>query len=387
MDESEMKKLLVITDMYPDAANPISGIFVWHQVKELAKRYQVKVVASYFPAPCHEQYSEDSGYPLHYIYFPQPKFFPLTVLTYRRCVLPKVQQLIQDWQPDLIHVHDCRHLPELYVLSHILNGFAGKAFLTVHNAKTLPEKAGRFYLKPFYALSLKSAYSVYDHIFCVNDRLRLRLAPLSGEKRISTLGNAISAFNPVELPSYLTDWLQEGNYKLLSVGNLVATKGFDLLLRAVDELERGGHKLQLLIIGSGAEHGRLIRLRDRLGLSGAVRIEAAQPNDVVRSLYHHFDAFVLPSFSETFGIVYLEAMSSGVPVIGVKGQGIDGVAHDGVTALFCEPRSVKDLVSKIRLLIQNPGLAARIATKGKALADKEFRLEDLIQKLIEHYEA
>jgi glycosyltransferase involved in cell wall biosynthesis len=382
-----MKKLLIITDMYPDPPNPAAGIFVWHQVRELARLYEVRVLATSFPFPYREEYSEEYGYPLHYVYYPQIRFYPLTVLSYRRFVAPRIRQLLKDWQPDLIHVHDCRHIPELLALRPLLKDFAGRKFLTVHNIKTHPDREKRLYLKLTYALTLRPAYTSWTHIFTVNDRLRAQLIPEAGADKVSRQSNGISALCPALVPEQLTGWLQEGHYRLLGVGNLVRTKGFDLLIRAVQELKLQHLKIQLLIIGSGSEHGRLQQMITRLGLEQDVRIEPAQPNDVVRNLYGHFDAFVLPSYSETFGIVYLEAMSAGIPVVGVRREGIHGLAQDGIEALFAEPGEVADIVAKVRFLMDHPEQARKMAAAGKELVVRDFRLDTLIQRLIGHYEA
>jgi len=387
LEDRKMKKLLVITDMYPDSENPIAGIFVQQQVEALLPFYHVRVLASYFPAKPRVAESTDRGYILTYIYFKQRPFFPLMVATYRENVLPNLEKIIADWQPDLIHVHDCRHLPELFALSSALKSFPGRKLLTVHNVKTLPEKAETWYLKLIYHSTLRQAYSPWHHVFCVNDRLRQRLKSYVALERSSNIGNAVAEAEDQEVPESLVQWLKADSFKIISVGNLIRSKGFDLLLRAVYELDWQGFDLQVMIVGNGSEQERLQELINRLKLQSVVKLQPALPNAILRNLYCHFDAFVLPSYSETFGIVYLEAMNAGLPVIGVRGQGIDGIVEEGISGLLALPQDVSDLTAKIGWLLRNPTAAKELGKQGKILVESRFRLGQLICKLREQYEA
>ncbi|MDD2228766.1 MAG: glycosyltransferase family 4 protein [Candidatus Cloacimonetes bacterium] len=384
-----MKKLLIITDMYPNERNPIAGIFVRLQVLELSKLYDVRVLASHFPARPTCQKSLDEGIPLCYVQFPMSRrFFPLTVWHYRKHLIPRLIEILQDWQPDIIHVHDCRHIPELWALSPILKDYRGIKVLSVHNIKTLAERAGNLITRVFYAATLKRAYQTWDHVFFVNESLRERMQSVVSHSKSSNLGNALSPHQSVINPysEDLKSWLKDDSYKIFSVGNLFPTKGFDLLLRAVKILSEEGRNLQLVIVGDGQERKSLLALRDTLKLDKTVRIDSAQPNSSVRSSYALFDSFVLPSYSESFGIVYLEALDAGLPIIGVKGQGMHGILTDGKHGLFCEPRDVQDICRNIRRLMDEPELASLTATHGRELVQKDYRMENLIRRITDIYE-
>jgi len=99
-----------------------------------------------------------------------------------------------------------------------------------------------------------------------------------------------------------------------------------------------------------------------------------------------FDLFVLASYSETFGIVFLEAMFAGLPVIGIKNEGIFGLAEDGKQALFAEPKNSKDLALKIKLLITDQILRQEIARAGQKLVQEKYMLPELMQRVIRVYE-
>ena len=103
------------------------------------------------------------------------------------------------------------------------------------------------------------------------------------------------------------------------------------------------------------------------------------------SLYSRFDAFVLPSWKETFGIVYLEAMFAGLPVIAVKCQGISGLFEENDEALFCEPLDKASLIQHMRFVIEKPGIAAKMAEKAREKVRKSFMLRSIMERVLADY--
>ncbi|MFO8145682.1 MAG: glycosyltransferase [Candidatus Syntrophosphaera sp.] len=382
-----MRKLLIITDMYPHEAKIASGTFVQLQAEHLSRWYDVKVVSTFFPVEHKVVATREGGYELTSIDWPVRRFFPLNVINYRRYALPVIRKVIRDWNPDLIHVHDCRHIPELYCLARILSPLPIRKFLTVHAVITLPERGETFLHSLCYRLTIRSAFKGWTHVFCVNDELRGRLREYVPLERTSNIGNAVPRIPACEVPAHLVDWLRKDSFKIISVGRIVDTKGFDLLIRAAKNLAEEGHPIQVMIVGEGRKKQQLMDLAAGLGMEGSVLFTGALENDLVRNLYGYFDAFVLPSFRETFGVVYLEAMSAGIPVVGVKGLGIDGIVQDKVTGLLTRPRDIGDTQAAIEWLISRPEEALEIANKGRELVLRDYGMDGLIAKLREKYEA
>lgn len=382
-----MKKLLIITDMYPYEANPVSGVFIRQQVNYLNDFYQVKVVAAQFTNSLKISEMQDKGVETVSILYPQLRFFPLNILNYYRFALPHVRKVITEWNPDLIHVHDCRHIPELISLHRILKDFPGKCFLTVHNTKTLPSMAETGLHALIYKATLKAAYAHFTHIFFVNERLQRNLAKLVLLKSSSVIGNALPQVSEVDVPEELTKWLSRDGFKIITAGNLVKSKGYGYLIRAVESLSKQGHKMQLTIVGEGPERSSLEALIGKLKLQDQVKLTGALDNTLLRSLYKYFDAFILPSYSETFGIVYLEAMQAGLPVVGIKGQGIDGIITEGISGLLAKPQQATDLIEKILWLQEHPDAAKAMALQGKKLVETNYQMPQLIARIREQYEA
>ena len=169
------------------------------------------------------------------------------------------------------------------------------------------------------------------------------------------------------------------------MGNLIKSKGFDLLIEAVSELRLDGKDIDLTIIGVGAEKHNLQKLINKYELNEHIRLLGMLNHDVVMNLYKYFDAFVLPSWSETFGLVYLEAMLAQIPVIGVKGEGIDGVIIDSVNGFLVKPKNIFSLKNKI-LELQDEKYRAEIAYNGYKTVINNYTLEKIMKKIKGIYE-
>lgn len=383
------KKLLLITDMFPHEQSPVAGIFVRHQAEALARHYQVKVVATWFPSQPELRITQTPEFELVYIRYPQSRLlFPLTMLQYRKWVIPRLKALISSWGPDIIHVHDCRHVPELTCLADVLKSSGAAKYLSVHNIKTLPERAEHAYLRYIYRKTLAQAYDHWDKVFFVNEGLRQRMKEIVPLEKSMFIGNAIIPAQPCTdlFIKELAASLDKEDFNILAVANLKREKGLDILIRSLAEIRYQGKRVSLKIIGDGEERERLLDLALRLGVERQVTIYPAKANQVVRQTYKYFDLFALPSYNETFGIVYLEALDAGIPIIGVKGQGIDGVIASGEHGLLCEPRNQASLSDSIRYMMEHQEEAKAMAQKGQELVRGSFMMDSLIAKLREVYE-
>ncbi len=139
------------------------------------------------------------------------------------------------------------------------------------------------------------------------------------------------------------------------VGRLNEVKGCEYLLRAMSQLDQG---VQLLIAGDGPLIEYLkqvvkdLAVEDRVTFLGF--LEDTTP------LYSILDLLVVPSRSESFGLSVIEGQAMGVPVIASRVGGLSEVVEDGVTGLLFAPENADDLVEKIRCLMQDDALRARI---------------------------
>jgi len=155
------------------------------------------------------------------------------------------------------------------------------------------------------------------------------------------------------------------NFTIISCGRLIPTKGFDILIKAGHILIQKGLDLRIKIIGKGPEYHHLEKMIERLGLQKFIFLEGIRDNQDVLKEMAHAHLFVLPSYRESLGLVYLEAMSVQTPVVGIKGQGIEEYIQDGENGFLVEPKNFEQLANRIEGLIQDEGLRNKVGENGR----------------------
>ena len=185
---------------------------------------------------------------------------------------------------------------------------------------------------------------------------------------------------------------RDGAFKILFVGRLVERKGVAGLVDAVGRLA-ASVRARLEIVGDGPERSRLeaqvreAALGDRVALRG--RVSAAE----LRRAYAEADVLVLPSVldsrndTEGLGVVLLEAMSYGVPVVGSRVGGIPDIIVDGATGLLVPPGDPAALAAALRHLAADPDLRAQLGSAGCAHVREHFTWERIVAQWEACYDA
>lgn len=148
-----------------------------------------------------------------------------------------------------------------------------------------------------------------------------------------------------------------------SVGRLVRQKGYDLLLEAMPRLLADRPGLRLVIAGEGPERRALEDRAGALGIRHAVRLVGHLPDP--RALYAAMDVFLLPSRHEGYGVVFLEAMAMGVPVLGTRVVGSDEAVRDGRTGILVPPGDADVLAHAVSRLLGDPARRRSLAAAAR----------------------
>lgn len=170
--------------------------------------------------------------------------------------------------------------------------------------------------------------------------------------------------------------------RLVSVGRMVRTKGFDVLIRASYEMKCRGLIHRLVIIGDGPQRPELEGLIDSLGLRDIIRLPGYfGPGDVQRAL-READAFVLPvvwdpilNVPEGIPVALMEAMAVGLPVVSARTAGIPELIDDGISGFLAKPGDSTDLATVIgRLLELSDSERAKLtqAARDKIVVDHDI---------------
>jgi glycosyltransferase involved in cell wall biosynthesis len=154
-------------------------------------------------------------------------------------------------------------------------------------------------------------------------------------------------------------------FTVCTVTRLLARKQVDLLIRAFARLAAERPDARLVIVGDGPERPALARLIRTLGIAGLVEMTGALDARAARERMARAHVMALPSVRESLGVVYLEAMSLGVPALGTRGEGIEEHIEHGVSGILVPPGDEDALLVELRALAVRPGRARAIGEVGR----------------------
>ncbi len=163
---------------------------------------------------------------------------------------------------------------------------------------------------------------------------------------------------------------------IVAIGRLVTYKGYEILLQALRRLDA-----QAVIIGDGPLRSHLEQVARDLGVASRVTLLGAQERDQLKQYIHAARVFAFPSVTsaEAFGIVQLEAMAAGLPVVNTAlTTAVPNVARDGREGLTVPPNDPAALAGAIGRLLDDAALAQRMGAAGQVRVRAEF---DLVQFL------
>ncbi len=171
---------------------------------------------------------------------------------------------------------------------------------------------------------------------------------------------------------------------ILTVGRWLATeryKGMDTLITALPRLLTRWPELQLLAVGEGDDRAWLEDLAEQNGVNRHVHFLSGVSNEELGACYEACEMFALPSRGEGFGLVYLEAMAHGKPVIGGAHGGAPEVIEDGVTGYLVPHGDAPQLATSIETLLSDPAMAQKMGSRGRQRVEREFRFSVFAKSL------
>jgi glycosyltransferase involved in cell wall biosynthesis len=209
--------------------------------------------------------------------------------------------------------------------------------------------------------------------------------PLTRVRSHIAAGSAGADFTPVtQAPDSSTPpHLRSSAPLLLFVGRLRYYKGLDTLIRALPQIAA-----RLLIVGIGPMEAEWRALATETGVADRVTWLGEAPDADLPALYHLADLFVLPAShpSEAFGLVQVEAMAAGLPVVCTElGTGTSYVNQNGVTGIVVPPRDPAALAGAINSLLADSGRRAALGAAAYARVAAEFDLDVMVSRVLALY--
>lgn len=262
-----------------------------------------------------------------------------------------------------------------------------------------------------YAMSCwieKTAYEAADGVIAVSEGMKRDVMKLYGvpEDRVKVIYNGIDPdfYKPTFDEGVLKKWGVDPNRPfVLFVGRITRQKGISQLIQAIPQIDKNA---QVVLCAGAPDTQELAdeckglieevqKVRD-----GVIWIQDVVPHEELRVLYSHATVFATPSLYEPFGIINLEAMSCGTPVVGSAVGGIPEIIVDGETGFLVplkavsetnfEPADPKafqtDFANKLNKILENPELAKKMGEVSRKRAIDVFSWKAIAQQTYEFYQ-
>lgn len=366
--------VLLVSHMYPRGENDSYGIFVRRQaeaLKELGHSVRVLSPVPYVPdivsritgrTPSDEisTSARYGGVPVQYARhwsLPRSETLPIVAYLVRREVSEHLQ--LFEWA-DVANAHVA--VPDGFASYPTAERARTPLVTTIHGAD-LQASLNRTLVKPL----VKRTVTASDEIIVNSTKLRKILRNQGFEDcdpHVVHNGVPLDMVNEAEAATESGDATD-----LISVGNLVETKGHRYVLEA---MAKSDEDFNYTVVGDGPLRDELRTRATQLGLAEQVTFVGEVPHEEVFDYLQKANVFVLPSYVEAFGIAYIEAMACGLPVIGCLGEGPADYITDGKTGFLVPPQDSENLATLLDKLANSPSLRSAVGRRARMVAFNRF---------------
>ena len=295
-------------------------------------------------------------------------------------ISPQLRRILRAPQADLLHFHLPHPAAVMAWLSAGNEARRVPVIATYHSDIVRQRFLGTFF-EPFHQKFLRRCAAI---IVSSPDYLESSpaLAPHRGRCDVVPFGVDARTWELRDSAAVDAIRRKYGPRMVLAIGRLIYYKGFESLIRAFRDVPG-----KLVIIGEGPLRAQLQRLVQRPGLSHRVYLVGRVER--VADYLHACDVFVLPSIarSEAFGIVQLEAMACGKPVVNTRlKSGVPFVSRDQESGFTVPPANPAALARAINRLLDDEALRKRFGDAGRARVRREFSLAQMAQTTFDLYQ-
>lgn len=289
---------------------------------------------------------------------------------------------------DIFHVHTP---PPSGVLSAIIAGKLKKRplVLTYHSDTVGNCLIEHFLAKLYNRFEANFIFKNFAGILVASKGYQRRLLSRGlDEERVEILPNGVDVQSLGE-SSQETRHLREyelGKKKLiLFVGALKKCKGVEYLIEAIPRIVRKIDGVELVIIGDGEQRNKLRSMAKRLGVTNYVSFRGTVIGEKLSAFYEAASVVVLPSISEAFGLVVLEAMTHGKPVVVTRIAGLSELIIDHHNGVLVEPRNPEKLADAVIELLSDRILADTLSKNGREFV-KRYSWRPIVLRLLDIYQ-
>jgi phosphatidylinositol alpha-mannosyltransferase len=288
-------------------------------------------------------------------------------------ILRQVREIIHREEFDIVHVHE--------PLAPLISLFALECSrsINVGTFHACYSNAGRYRFK--HSLLKRWANRLHGRIAVSQGAYQQASGFFPGDYRIIPNGIDVDRFSGKSAPF---PEFRDGKLNLLFVGRLEKRKGLRYLLEAFGELKWEFKDLRLIVVGPGELDAECWRVLSERNLQDVVFTGAVSGVDLPR-YYSSADIFCAPATGrESFGVVLLEAMASGKPIVATQIQGYAAVVSHGQQGLLVPPADKDSLADAIARLLKDPQMRLDMGSAGRANVGI-YRWDVVAQKVMDYY--
>lgn len=348
-------KVLIIPSWYPTDKAPNSGIFFKEQAIAL-QNYGMKIAVTYPEIWSLRNLKENRNINIGFIksyeegiltyrlkgynFFPKVKN-ATRIIFYKRLKKLFIKYTEENGLPDILHAH-----------SVLWGGWAAAKISKEYNIPLIITEHSTAYqrnlIKQYQKKYIKEALSISKKLIVVGPGLEIEMQNYICKEKIIVIPNIVdtSRFIPSE------DDNECKKFRFFSLAFLTQKKGIDILIRAFAKNFKGNESVELIIGGTGEERCNLEKLALEEGVKGQVSFLGDLSRERVVKEMQQCDVFVLPSRYETFGVVFIEALACGKPIIATKCGGPEMIVNAD-NGLLCDINNVNQLQEKMQYIYLN----------------------------------
>ena len=296
-----------------------------------------------------------------------------------------MREIIKKGDFDVVHAHHAFARMPLSALS-IARDLGIRSILTTHTVSFMPDYEYLWktisYGYPVYRLMLSNA----DEIIAVSAAAKKFISHFT-DVPVRVIPNGVDTYKFRNMDKRKARRIMGFGDEpfFLYVGRLVSKKGLFTLLLAFKDVLKEIPEAKLRIAGKGKLKPVLSSFAKTLGIDENVEFLGYVPDKVLNPLFSSADIFVLPSsFGESFGIVILEAMASGTPVIGTRVGGIEEILGEG-NGILVPPSDPYALADAMLTLINDENLQEKIVKKALQKVKEEYDWKVVAKRVIDAY--
>jgi len=304
----------------------------------------------------------------------------------------KVKKVINEFNPDIVHIHH----PFLLSSAAIMYGkkLGIPKILTIHTqyeqyayyVSPVPERVTQEAIKMIIS---NLAYKI-DCVTTPSDSMKKIIENYGIKNRIEVIPNAIHLISFKEDDELKrTEIKKKYNLKedskiILFVGRIASEKSIDKVIKALAIIKkRNSSKEKLLIVGNGPAMDELKQLTRSLKVEEDVIFTGTVSYEEIQHYYKMAYVFTIASTTETFGIVTIEALASGVPVVAVKAPGAADILTDGLDGLLVDD-DVEKIANALEKIIKEPELREKLSL-GALKTSEKYSINKISEKMLNLY--